>query len=684
MNTFSRQLIPALKKRIPPTYSIWAANNFEKSCLSDAIRKSAEVARTFEALLADSGDVFDSSGEEDDDEDELIWSDDDIEDEVHNILPSSDDFLGEEPDEVDKELGWLLDSSQESADTSRAKRLKRNVLFEMMDDLPLRTWCEMAKDKEKDLEQVGDDVPGGLAMFTDVPISPWPVHKPFTAADAASLKSMAKKSQKVKLRAGVGLVIHVHNSDSGSSDDAEHAPYSDDSTSSAVTSPTTFRNSSTYFYPEDPIGENLVPFRLPNSLLNPSSSSTMEKMRLHAIVALNQVAGLQLKIKHLREFVEEQMNGREAMHESDYGIKDEKKRARTPSPLSQVLATSTPPSPPPIPKLRKRKSSFSLPGVSALRVATADIALGRSAESALADVRKSQGNPAKSGVKRRRPSSPEDDDTRVLKRSNLRTIEAVRSLTVASPPCNTSPPSPARAPLGGVVPAVRSTPALSTSLQAQTSPVSSKKPGQVSYLRPLKSHSSSLSLLDDPFIDNPPASNLPITRLDNAALANCRANTLVAQSGEALTAHGREKILEILNELDPDGEEQDSLLGELWGLDDGVKERQLGLMDVVPEDIVVQSGVSNSVCDNSQFFPVFTASNEDLRTPSSFPKSFTGASAHPPKLHIPATPASFPTSSERHELEIFPTELPHAPIPVRPGLASFDETEKDDSMEDMI
>ncbi|KAL8278910.1 hypothetical protein RQP46_008579 [Phenoliferia psychrophenolica] len=308
LSLFSTSILPALKTRIPPTYSIWAATSVEKSLLRTGVRKAAEIARSFDVLQADSGSSFDLSDDDDESDSDSDWENEASGDDDLGQLAWERDmrtgFADEEDDDFSQSLGAVLSSPSSYTSTMKKnERVRRNPMWEMRDDYSLRNWCVLAQARARELERQSDPADGGeysLSLSTD-PLPVWEVSKSYPSNHVTtSLSSRRRKGRIWENPASSATTV----SDGSSSDD-------DDDDSGSIASAR-----SAFFYIEDPIEGGLLPQRLPKALLFHAPGREMEYMRQGIHAKLNEVAGIQKKIMELRDFCDSEQDEWDRYHAS--------------------------------------------------------------------------------------------------------------------------------------------------------------------------------------------------------------------------------------------------------------------------------------------------------------------------------------------------------------------------------
>lgn len=309
MNFWSSSVLGELQKRVDaPTYAIWAAESAIKWCLNRALFKSGQVATEILKLLDDNGEMFDvPSSPSSSNQDEL------------GSNPYSYSSSSESDTDDDK---WAFRSApgrgtwQKKAETRREQNLRRNVLYEMRDDFALRTWCIRAQARANEVDDAAVNEAwgarwisaGGASSSVGPPrftndVQAWEVSKRYprsltdgelTVEKVKGTKKKAAKRKAISARPPTGSSpSRVGNSpaatDVGTSDEGDSLDDDDDDVL-----PFGSAHAPTYFYPEDAIGQALLPNRLPkrlvqrNSLLGPEMSA----MRSHIHLALNDLAGV--------------------------------------------------------------------------------------------------------------------------------------------------------------------------------------------------------------------------------------------------------------------------------------------------------------------------------------------------------------------------------------------------------
>lgn len=307
LDLFSSKIIPKLKERLDtPTYALWAVGNAARWCRRQAILTGGEVARDMMQLLDDDGVTFDAS--DDDDEDDELEE-------------------GEDEDE------WALrrgagGSSPESAGGRRERRLRRNVMYDVMDDYALRMWCEKAQVRAHGMSEDdelqgwsfdrGDDLIAsvGAPKFVDG-VQPWEVSKPYPTLvgfqPASRIGTQSKKKVTLESLAAAldssptkSTLPPTNGDSSAARADALRDLYFGGPGTDA-SPPLTDCDDDDYFEPgsaqapeffcpEDTLGEAFLPPKLPRTLVDAEPflplGRDMAKMRERVHEGLNEIAGV--------------------------------------------------------------------------------------------------------------------------------------------------------------------------------------------------------------------------------------------------------------------------------------------------------------------------------------------------------------------------------------------------------
>ncbi|GAA5981645.1 hypothetical protein JCM10908_004549 [Rhodotorula pacifica] len=371
---FPATVIPVLRERLPPTYTLWAVDGAIVWARREAIRKARGAAELSTLLLDDDGDCFDYGTKSTTSAGSSQGS------ATHDII-IDDSF-----DMLDR----VADFDEWQAEERRQERLANNPLRLLRDDYELRNWCVDVIERARMLE-LSDD--GSRDAYTPDWIRPVPSFDVAAAIGNYSSDSDRNSRRKRRFRLSeVGPSSSPPSSPLGCS--ADGGSPSELSRSDSETETSDFdelsdedirvsatRVSDDFFYPPDPLSEGFLPRRLPKELVEPNvqRGPELEEARMHLYRALNQIAGLQNKIAELHELVK-----RETRIWED--AQEEKTEEKTPW-LSTVTTSSlrnprTIPGPPPNGVRRRHPPKPSAP----LLKLTGDRALERSLDQAYRSV----------------------------------------------------------------------------------------------------------------------------------------------------------------------------------------------------------------------------------------------------------------------------------------------------------
>lgn len=271
IDLYALTVIPKLRELFPPTYSLWATESAFEWTHRQARILGEGLAKQILGLLDDDGsscETSDEDGDEDtEDEDELASSGDEIDDEVDNGY----------------ERRY---SSAARRRSEREQRKERNILSAMKDDYELRMWCERALVTARTLSDVNIATRAWFNEFT-----PWRVERPYPVAtsDSPTTIRITQSGTKTKISQSKNKKV-AFDVTSGS-----------ESSSSVSFSP--------IFTIEDPMGMQLLPPRLPRTVLKsspfPPLPKSMQYLQRELRESLNMLSGMQKKMVELHTFIEE-------------------------------------------------------------------------------------------------------------------------------------------------------------------------------------------------------------------------------------------------------------------------------------------------------------------------------------------------------------------------------------------
>ncbi|KAK4047720.1 hypothetical protein OIV83_005228 [Microbotryomycetes sp. JL201] len=308
LDIFALKVCPALKARLKAsTYCEWAAKSAADWCRMRAHKLSGTLANRVSALL----EQEESSEGESNLVDELFTSSDECS-KLRSYQPLRSISFG----------------------THNATPL-RNPLQDMKDDYQLRLWCEQALQRSDTCEvppRWGQQaaVPGftfGAPKFSRAP-TPWEV----TTTLPAGLGKASGLRAKLQQRLSAKLSRHVGPTSSsplrtasclGRRQGRRTAPKSVYPESSDTESEIEdvllplgpAAQSPKFFYPEDWLGDALLPSKLPKVLVDsdiqPPLSKDIERSRKTIHMLLNEIAGLQKRIVELMDYIVDRKHARE-------------------------------------------------------------------------------------------------------------------------------------------------------------------------------------------------------------------------------------------------------------------------------------------------------------------------------------------------------------------------------------
>lgn len=303
INLFSSSIIPILKKRLPPTYSLWAASNGVKCLRSKALIRGAKVAKMILDLLDDDGETYDVSEGEEEERD-------------------SDEETDDDQEVLDATLFWWESNGgkrKETEEEKRERRLQSNFFLEVFDDLTLRIWCEKALERGNaavKMKKEGGSQPNWIGS-----VSSWDISRALPSSLRNKPKSSKSRRKNLTLNNTQTKAHNIlrqilsnsspskikYDNSSGEDTDTEESHHHFDSI--------------IYFYPQNTMNEELLPPRLPKSLLGESKISLgkeLSSMRNLIKTDFDTIAGLQKKMVELENFIElGYLDWEETLHEND-------------------------------------------------------------------------------------------------------------------------------------------------------------------------------------------------------------------------------------------------------------------------------------------------------------------------------------------------------------------------------
>ncbi|POY74875.1 hypothetical protein BMF94_2148 [Rhodotorula taiwanensis] len=315
---FAATVIPQLRDRLPPSYTLWATDSAIVWVRREAIKRARDAADLIVELLDDDGDRFDSSECSSSCRSSPMQIDADDRSHPFDIIVDMDEAEG------------MLDGSQGmdewQAEEHRQQRLADNPLRLLRDDYELRKWCIDMSDRARMLDLVEDDT-------TAIRSPDWIKRVPsfeVSSLDGAQssdsdMPGIGRSVRRKTLFSSRSRIVETPSSspppgvnrDRSASPDVPGLTHSDTETEPssevdelseediAVGSTLLARD---FFYPDDPLGEGFLPRRLPLELVDKKSKGGAELQEhrelLHSV--LNEVAGLQKRLVALHELVKEE------------------------------------------------------------------------------------------------------------------------------------------------------------------------------------------------------------------------------------------------------------------------------------------------------------------------------------------------------------------------------------------
>lgn len=284
---FPATIIPVLRERLPPTYTLWAADGAIVWCRREAIGKARDAADSITELLDDDGDHFDCTSKTA----SPVRSGRSYT-LTHDIIVETDDF------------DMLSDSSgtdEWQAEERRQDRLVHNPLRLLRDDYELRRWCTGANERARMLEMADTE-----SDFVSSPdwLHPVPSLDVARAFEPDSSESERHRRRRRRLRLSRADPSSSPPSSPPGGDSLPGLSRSDSETETSDLDEladedirvNARRLSDDFFYPPDPIGEELLPRRLPKELVerNLQRGPELEEHREQLHHTLNQIAGVRV------------------------------------------------------------------------------------------------------------------------------------------------------------------------------------------------------------------------------------------------------------------------------------------------------------------------------------------------------------------------------------------------------
>ncbi|BGP24531.1 hypothetical protein Rt10032_c03g1352 [Rhodotorula toruloides] len=432
LNLFAQTIIPRLQQTMPPTYSLWVADTTIVWCRREAVKKGAYVADLILELLDDDGDAFDAAQDDDESMDDIFIDDDAA------LL-----------------YGKARVVQEQAEDEAKHERLATNPLRSMMDDFALRRWCESALDRHRAMDDLESDEVLGKPLWIK-PVAPWDVSKP-ADGEASDLEecsggmyfSVSSGSTSPRRFAStypspptspplvddIPVLPRPHFRSFSTSTDPD-ATDEEDATSDfdflpASTSAHQYRPE--FFRPEDLVGEQFLPPRLPKELLIATGERgpEMEVQRRSIVELLNEIAGLQKKIYDLQQFVSKEAGVWKAARAEERKGNPAKSSTHALSGLRSPRPSATSPPPP-------KNSNKTIPlRAQPLRHQAADRRLSSALHTALNDIAPTEQDRNSTLKKVRLPKSqsatPKPRKRQKLNVENYKRVQALSTMVRADP-----------------------------------------------------------------------------------------------------------------------------------------------------------------------------------------------------------------------------------------------------------
>ncbi|CDR46820.1 RHTO0S13e02212g1_1 [Rhodotorula toruloides] len=428
LDLFAHIIIPHLQQTMPPTYTLWTADAAIVWCRREAVKEGAQVADLILELLDDDGDAFDAA--HDDDKDEKM---DDI-------------FVEDDAVFLYGEAGVAREQAEEEA---KQERLATNPLRSMRDDFALRSWCESALDRHRAMDDLEWDEVTGKPLWIK-PVASWDVSKPadgegsdledsagglsfgFGGASASSRRfagSYPSPPTSPPLVDDIPVLPRPHFRSFSTSPDSDATDEED-----AASEPDFFASSTSadqyrpeFFRPEDLVGEQFLPPKLPKELLVATGDRGPEME-----VQRRSVVELQKKIYELQQFVSKEAGVWEEARAEERKGKPADSDAHAVSGLRSPRPSATSPPPP-------MNSNKTIPlRAQPLRHQTADRRLSSALHTALNSIAPSEQDRSSMLKKVKLPKSqsatPKPRKRQKFNLENYKRVQALSTMVRADPP----------------------------------------------------------------------------------------------------------------------------------------------------------------------------------------------------------------------------------------------------------
>ena len=296
VDLWSNEVLPLLKERSPPNFSLFITTNASKWCKMKAVVERAKLAKMLTELAVDEGNVIDATDSE-----------------------AEDSSFDESDSELDEDMVDQHHLRKMAKDDRESTRWSKNLLFTMRDDYDLLKWCAEAESSAREMDYDGPD----RAPFT---INPWPIERSYVdkppplarstrsnssairiISSSASTSSLARKSSARVLTPPTSPLAEATDDDcSTDEDDALHFLETDD-----------------FIYPPDPLGYKFLPDRLPHSFSTRADDSDlgpeMKLIKIKVLASMAMINGYQKKNLELEEFIAEQTGNWEMLKAEQRG-----------------------------------------------------------------------------------------------------------------------------------------------------------------------------------------------------------------------------------------------------------------------------------------------------------------------------------------------------------------------------
>lgn len=283
IDLWSTDVLPLLKERIPPNFSLWITTNAARWCKMKAVVERAKLAKMLTELAVDEGNVIDATDSE-----------------------AEDSSFDESDSELDEDMVDQHHLRKKAKDDRESSRWSKNLLFVMRDDYDLLKWCADAESSAREMDYDGPE----RAPFT---ITPWPIERSYIDKPPPLARATRSNSSAARMTSSSATTSALNRKSSARVLTPPTSPLgeaTDEDCSSDEDDALHFLETDDFIYPPDPMGYKFLPERLPHSFSTRADDTDlgpeMKLIKIKVLASMALINGYQKKNLELEEFIVEQ------------------------------------------------------------------------------------------------------------------------------------------------------------------------------------------------------------------------------------------------------------------------------------------------------------------------------------------------------------------------------------------